>query len=63
VAVTDDLDLLETRRVDQEGPFYAHATGDPADRDLGVEAAAANAQNGALIRLESLAVAFDDAHG
>src|SRR5437879_1378506 len=63
VAVAHDLDLLETRRVDEEGAFDADTTRDAADGDLLIEAPATHPEDGALVVLQPLAVAFDDAHG
>src|SRR5438067_10632426 len=63
VAVTHDLDLLETRRVDEERALDADAARDPTDGDLLIESSAADPEDGALVVLEPFAVAFDHAHG
>src|SRR5207245_10059137 len=67
MAVTQDLDLLHTRRVDEERPLHADAARDSAYGDLPIDAAVADAQDRALEVLQPLAVPFDDpdaeAHG
>src|SRR6476659_6971570 len=59
-AVPNDLDLLDARAVDLEGPLDADAGGDPADGDRPGDAAAAQAHDGPLEDLDALAVALDD---
>ncbi len=59
--MTQELDLLDARRVDEEGALDTDAAGDPANRDLVVEAAVTNAKDRALELLKAFAVAFDDA--
>src|SRR5438309_11243346 len=62
VPVTDELDLLDARRVDHERALDADAARDPADGDLLIDAAVAHAEHGALEVLKALAVPFDDPH-
>ena len=61
VSVTQELDLLDAWRVDEEGALDTDAARDPANRDLVVEAAVTNAKDRALELLKAFAVAFDDA--
>ena len=63
----EDFDLLDTRRVDHEGPLDPDAAGDTADRDLPVGAAVTHPKDRSFEVLKALAVPFDDpdahAHG
>src|SRR5436190_20646281 len=60
LAVPEDLDLLDPRAVDLEGPLDADAARDPADGDRAGDPAAAEAHHDALEDLDPLAVALDD---
>jgi len=62
VAVADELDFLDARRVDHERALDADAARDPSDGDLLVDAAVAHAEHGALEVLKALSVPFDDPH-
>src|SRR3954452_11630196 len=62
-AVTNDLDLLEARRVDLEGALDADAAADAADGDRAADASTAQAHYGSLEHLDALAVALADSGG
>lgn len=56
-----DLDLLNSRRAEQESPFNANAIGsDSTNGEVGLITAIAQANNPATDKLDSLALAFDD---
>src|SRR3990170_1963566 len=63
LAVTDDLDLLDPRAVDLEGPLHSDAGGDPTNRDRSGDPAAPQAHDRSLEHLDALAVALDDLGG
>jgi hypothetical protein len=56
--VTDDLDLLDPRCVDHEGPLDADAGGDATHGHPLVQPAAAQSHHGPLEDLDSLATAL-----
>src|SRR5262249_23241329 len=63
VALGDDLELADHRRVHREGPFDP----DPVERDLAdgerlAEPSALAPDHDALEHLDALAIALDDAH-
>src|SRR3954470_9915524 len=62
-AVTDDLDLLDARAVDLEGPLDADAGRDAPDSDGTGDPATTEAHDGPLEDLDALAVALDDLGG
>src|SRR6266850_5036712 len=62
MTVTDELDLVDARRVHHEGALDSDAARDAPDCDLLVDAAVAHAKHGALEVLKALAVPFDDPH-
>src|SRR6478735_2764372 len=58
---TSNLDLVDARRVDQEGALDADAMrGDAANREVFIHAAGTAANNDAFKNLDALAVPFDD---
>src|SRR6202008_1725519 len=60
LAVTEDLDLLDPRAVDLEGPLDAAPRRDAPDGDGAGDPAAAEPHHGPLEHLDALAVALDD---
>src|SRR3954463_8205672 len=60
VAAGHDLDLLEDRRVEREGPLDTHAEGDLADREGAADAGALEADHDALEDLDARARALGD---
>src|SRR3954466_1738625 len=62
-AVADDLDLLDARAVDLEGPLDADAGRDAPDSDGPGDPATTEAHDGPLEDLDALAVALDDLGG
>src|SRR5919202_4115006 len=61
VPAAHDLDLLDSRRVHQEGALDADAVADPSHRHLTIETAVAQTHHGAFERLRPLAVPLHDA--
>src|SRR5439155_27278519 len=63
LALTNDLECVQPRRMQQEGALHANAVrGDPAQREVLVDPAAAAANADPLELLYTLAVALDDPH-
>src|SRR5947199_358778 len=62
VTVAGHFDLLDARRVDEEGALDADAGRDASHGDLLIEAAVTYTQDRALELLQAFAVALDDAH-
>jgi len=60
LAVADDLDLLDARAVDLEGPLDPDARRDPADGDRAGDPATAETHDRPLEDLDALAIALDD---
>src|SRR5688500_5237458 len=60
VTAGDDLDLLEDRRVEREGPLDTHAEGDLADGEGTADAGALHANDDALELLYAGTAALDD---
>src|SRR5205807_4292838 len=60
VAVAQDLDLVDARRVDHERPLHADAMRDAPDREVLAQAATRDADDRALEHLDALARALDD---
>src|SRR5262249_23030160 len=60
VAVTQDVDLVDARRVDHEGPLDAHAVRYTPHREIAPQAAARDADDRSLEHLDAFARALDD---
>jgi hypothetical protein len=62
MSVAMDLDLLDSRRTKQEGSLNADAIGsDPANGEVSLITAIAQADNSTTDELDSLTLAFDNA--
>src|SRR5688572_18173848 len=62
VTAGDDLDLVDDRRVEREGPLDTDAEGDLADGEGAADAAAVDADHDTLEDLDPGPVALDDLH-
>src|SRR5205807_1224023 len=60
VAVAEDVDLVDARRVDHEGPLDTDAMRHAPDREVLAEPSARDADHRAVEHLDALARAFDD---
>src|SRR3954447_3510070 len=60
VTAGDDLDLLEDRRVEREGPLDTHAEGDLADGERTADAGAVDTDHDTLEDLDAGPRALDD---
>src|SRR5207245_7855431 len=60
VAVAQDVDLVDARRVDHERPLHTDPMGHAPDGEVLAQATAGNPDHRALEHLDSFARAFDD---